>query len=65
MISSLYEATFLVDFSKDIIVTWGDPTRMSTLKSENILTHLSLCDFTKLTTNMLNSLEFYTGGKAL
>ena len=64
MITSLYEATFLVDFSKDIIVTWGEPSQMVT-KQHHYDGTLSLCSFNKLTTNMLNSLEFYTGGKAL
>lgn len=64
MITSLYEATFLVDFSKDIIVTWGEPSQMVT-KQHRYDGDLHLCDFNKLTTNMLNSLEFYTGRKAL
>jgi hypothetical protein len=64
MITSIYEATFLVDLADDIIVNWGRPAQMASLLKES---HggLSLIDFNQLSTNMLESIEFYTGGKAL
>ncbi len=64
MITSIYEATYLVDFSKDIIVSWGEPSEMVT-KQHRYGGNLNLCGFNKLTFNMLNSLELYTGRKAL
>lgn len=64
MIASIYEATFLVDLDNDLIVNWGGHHQMSSLL---IQSHggLTFCDFNQLSTNMLQSIEFYTGGKAL
>jgi hypothetical protein len=64
MITSIYEATFLVDLENDVIINWGRPAQMATLLEQS---HggLSLCDFSGLSEYMLHSIEFYTGGKAL
>jgi len=64
MITSIYEATFLVDLENDVIINWGRPAQMASLLEQS---HggLSLIDFNQLSTNMLESIEFYTGGKAL
>lgn len=64
MMTSIYEATFLVDLENDVIVNWGRPAQMVNLLEQS---HggLTLCDFSKLSHNMLKSIEFYTGGKAL
>jgi len=64
MMTSIYEATFLVDLENDVIVNWGRPAQMKSLLEQS---HggLTLCDFSSLSTNMLYSIELYTGGKAL
>jgi len=64
MITSIYEATFLVDLADDIIVNWGRPAQMASLLKES---HggLTLIDFNQLSTKMLESIEFYIGKKAL
>jgi shikimate 5-dehydrogenase len=50
--------------ANDVIINWGRPAQMSSLLDQS---HggLTLCDFSSLSEYMLQSIEFYTGGKAL
>lgn len=64
MITSIYEATFLVHLENDVIVNWGEPFKMASLLKQSD-EGLALIGFNKLSTKMLHSLEFYIGRKAL